>query len=153
MKLDKSSGFDNIPADFFIDTRDFIVPYLVHLYNLIFDNGVYPELWTKGMIVPIYKKGDKNNVANYRGITLINSMAKIFSLTLRTRLNKWCEDHNVLSDSQFGFRNNRSTTDCIFILYIIIQKILSQKSKLYCAFIDYEKAFDSHSRWIMGKAI
>ena len=80
------------------------------------------------MIVPINKKGDKNNVANYRGITLINSMAKIVSLTLRTRLNKWCEDHNVLSDSQFGFRNNRSTTDCIFILHIIIQKILSQKS-------------------------
>ena len=143
LKRNKSSGFDNIPADFFIDARDFIVPYLVHLFNKIFDNGVYPELWTKGMIVPIYKKGDKNNVANYRGITLINSMAKIFSLTLRTRLNKWCEDHNVLSDSQFGFRNNRSTTDCIFILHIIIQKILSQKSKLYCAFIDYEKTFDT----------
>ena len=70
-------------------------------------------------------------------------MAKIFSLTLRTRLNKWCEDHNVLSDSQFGFRNSRSTTDCIFILHIIIQKILSQKSKLYCTYIDYEKAFDT----------
>ena len=143
LKRNKSSGFDNIAADFFIDARYFIVLYLVHLFNKIFDNGVYPELWTKGMIVPIYKKGDKNNVANYRGITLINSMAKIFSLTLRTRLNKWCEDHNVLSDSQFGFRNNRSTTDSIFILHIIIQKILSQKSKLYCAFIDYEKAFDT----------
>ena len=58
-------------------------------------------------------------------------------------MNQWCENQNILDDNQFGFRDGRSTADCIFILQSIIQKTLSSKSKLYCAFVDYEKAFDT----------
>ena len=70
-------------------------------------------------------------------------MAKIFSLALRNRLNTWCESEHVFNESQFGFRNNHSTTDCVYLLHSIIQNILYKKSKLYCAFIDYQMAFDT----------
>ena len=70
-------------------------------------------------------------------------MSKIFSLTLRNRINKWCESETIYSESQFGFRDNHSTVDCIFILHSIIQKVLISKSKLYCVFVDYMKAFDT----------
>ena len=73
-------------------------------------------------------------------------MAKIFSLCLRNRLNNWCENENILNDTQFGFRDKRSTVDCVFILHSIIHKVLSNNSKLYCAFIDYEKCFDTITR-------
>ena len=151
LKRNKSSGCDEIVADFFIDSKDFITPYLVKIFNKIYQDGVYPSAWTKGIIVPIHKKGDKLDAQNYRGITLINSMAKIFSLCLRNRLNKWCEMENVLNESQFGFRDKKSTTDCIFILHCLIQKLFYKKSKLFCAFVDYEKAFDTVIRdalWI-----
>jgi hypothetical protein len=143
LKRFKSSDIDGNVADFFIDSNEFIAPYLVKIFNVIYDKGEYPEAWSKGAIVPIHKKGDYTDPANYRGITLVNVVAKIFSLVLRNRINKFCENENVLNDSQFGFRDKRSTADCIFLLHAIIQKVLLNKCKLYCAFIDYEKAFDT----------
>ena len=117
--------------------------FLVKNFNYIYEKGTYPDSWCNGAIVPIFKKGDKNVASNYRGITLINIIAKIFSITLRNRINSWCENENTFNTSQFGFRDNRSTIDCIFILHSIIQNIINNKSKLYCVFIDYEKAFDT----------
>ena len=58
-------------------------------------------------------------------------------------MTKWAENTNILSDSQFGFRKGRSTTDAIFVLNAIIQKILNEKGRLFCAFIDLKRAFDS----------
>jgi hypothetical protein len=142
----KSSGIDNVVPDIFIDAKHFISPFLVKLFNTIFESGIYPESWTKGTIVPIYKKGDPTNHSNYRGITLINSMAKLFSLCLRKGLNEWCENENVLNDIQFGFRDKRNTVDCVFILHNFTQNVFCNKNKLYCALIDYEKCFDTITR-------
>jgi hypothetical protein len=139
----KAAGIDKVVNEFFIDAKLFITPFLVKIFNKIYESGKYPSSWTRGIIVPIHKKGDKSEPANYRGITLINSIAKIFSLTLRNRLNIWCEQQSIFNDVQFGFRSKRSTTDCVFILHSIIQKVLSNNQSLYCAFIDYEKAFDT----------
>ena len=146
LKRGKSPGFDGILCDFFIDAKYFIAPYLLTTYNEIFNSGIYPESWSNGLIVPIHKKGDTAEPNNYRGITLISTYAKIFSLILRNRLNEWCEKEHVFNEFQFGFRNERSTSDCIFILNSLIQKTLNENSKLYCAFVDYEKAFDTVKR-------
>lgn len=99
--------------------------------------------WSEGIIVPLFKKKDPNDINNYRGITLVSCFSKIFTGVLNNRLNKWAENNDVLSDSQFGFRKGRSTTDAIFVLNAIIQKILNEKGRLFCAFIDLKKAFDS----------
>ena len=126
LKRGKSPGFDGVLSDFFIDAREFVIPYLVKIYNKIYDSGIYPESWCKGLIVPIHKKGDKVDPNNYRGKMLISAFAKLFSL-----------------EFQFSFRDGRSTSDCIFILHSLIQRVLKENTKLYCAFIDYEKAFDT----------
>ena len=146
LKRNKSPDFENIVADFFLDSKDFIARFLTVLFNHIYDSGVYPESWSKGFIVPIYKKGDTSNPCNYRGITIVNTIAKIFSLALRNRLNLWSESENVLDDAQFGFRNRRSTSDAIFILHSLVQKVLSEKKQLWCIFIDFERAFDTVNR-------
>ena len=139
----KSFGIDNIITDFFIDSCNFIAPFLVLLFNRNFETCDYPYECTKGIIIPIFKKGDTDNPSDYRGITLIPYLAKIFSLCLRNRLHKYCEDENVFKDCQFGFRDKKSTVDCVFILYNFIQKILASKTQLYCAFIDYQRCFDT----------
>ena len=101
LKRGKSPGFDGILGDFFIDAKDFMVPYFVIIYNKIYESGVYPDSWSKGLIVPIHKRGDMNDPNNYRGIMLISVFTKLFSLILRNRLNTWCEDNEVLNEFQF----------------------------------------------------
>ena len=81
---------------------------------------------------------------NYRGITLINVIAKIYSQILLNRLTHWSIKHDKLIQNQFDFQKGKSTIDCVFMLYSIILKSFSLNKKLYCAFIDFEKCFDKH---------
>ena len=142
LKRNKSPGIDLLPPELFIDSVDLIGNMLCKLFNYIFSNSIYPSSWTKGLVVPLPKKGDKNIVNNYRGITLTSIFSKIYSQILDLRLRTWAESNNIISDSQFGFRQKKSTIDCLFILQAIVNKQLSKKKKLYCAFIDFKKAFD-----------
>ena len=64
---------------------------------------------------PAIQKEDPENVRNYRGITLLSCMSKLFTAISNKRINKVIEDNNILSDDQFGFRSGRSTTDAIYI--------------------------------------
>ena len=106
------------------------------------ENFVHPPFKISGSApVPVPKKGDLANVNNYRGITL-SIFSKIYSLILEDRLRTWTENNNIIDDCQFGFRKNKSTIGCIFILQTIINSQLSRKRKLYCAFIDFRKALD-----------
>jgi hypothetical protein len=74
--------------------------------------------------------------------TLTSVFSKIYSLILDNRLREWYDEHDSLTDFQFGFRSNRSTIDCVFVLNTIVNKVLSGGKKQYCAFIDFTKAFD-----------
>ena len=83
LKTAKSPGLDNLIAEIFKATQDMLLPYIVRLFNKIFLTGEYPESWCTGVIVPIYKnKGDIDSPNSYRGITLTNVLAKIFSHVL-----------------------------------------------------------------------
>ena len=96
------------------------------------------------MILPIYKgKGEKTNADNYRGITLLSCLGKLFTSLLNDRIGKFCEDNSTLLENQAGFRRSYSTVDQIFLLQNIVDLYLEQKKRLYCVFIDYRKAFDS----------
>ena len=122
LKRGKSPGIDGLVSDLFIDAKEFLVTYLYRVYSFVFETGNYPKIWSEGLIVPIPKKGDLSNPSNYRGITLISTFAKLFSLIIRNRVNQWCKNQKKLDENQFGFRDSRSTADCIFILQSLIQK-------------------------------
>ena len=92
--------------------------------------------------MPIFKKGDTNEPSNYRGITLLSTLGKLFTRILNTRLNDWAEKYNIYIEAQAGFRQNMSTTDNVFILNSLISHVLNKNEKLYCAFVDFTKAFD-----------
>ena len=65
------------------------------------------------------------------------------------RVNDWCENNNIISDSQFGFRKGRSTVDATFILHSIVEMFLSENKRLYAGFVDLRKAFDSINRNVL----
>ena len=95
------------------------------------------------MIVPIFKKGDVNIANNYRPITLINILAKIYSQIILNRLTKWTKKHDTIIQNQFAYQKGKSIEDCIFLLHSVISKTLNSKEKLYCVFVDFERAYDS----------
>ena len=107
------------------------------------------EQWTKGVVIPIYKnKGDKASPRNYRPITLLSCLSKVFTTIINNRLTTFLESNNKLSETQSGFRSGYSTADNILVLYFLIDYLKSKGKTVYCTFIDYSNAFDN--LWRVG---
>ena len=144
LKLGKAQGTDGIGAEFYRYTCYEIAPILCTLFNNIYSTGNLPDMWRDSIVIPVYKSGLRDEPANYRGISLINVMYKIFSNILYDRLRKWAELNNKIDEAQSGFRAGYSTTDNIFILQSLVQKYLSkQGGRFYVLYVDFKKAFDS----------
>lgn len=108
----------------------------VRLFNVVFEIAILPEAWVVGNILPIYKnKGNDNIPENYRPITLLSCMGKLFTSILSKRLNTYADQQNILNENQGGFRSNYSTIDNIFTLHSLIELSLMLKKKMHCAFI------------------
>ena len=147
LKNNKAFGLDMIINEFLKTTCDKITKMLTKLFNLVLITGHIPDDWTIGIIKPIYKKkGDLLDTNNYRGITILSCLGKLFTCLLNNRLNDFLETNDILGNEQAGFRKQFSTTDHLFTLYGIIDILTSKKKRLYCAFLDYEKAFDKVDR-------
>lgn len=142
LKTNKSGGPDKLINEFFIHGKHILLPILRNLFNRIFESGVFPESWSEGFVVPLHKKGSLSDVGNYRGITLLSSLGKLFTRLINNRLTDWSDKYFVLIEAQAGFRVNMSTVDDIFVLHSLLTHVLNQGNKLYCAFIDFTKAFD-----------
>ena len=153
LKANKAAGPDGLVSEMFKCSLDEIMPFLLKLFNSMFTSGVFPEMWTKSTIVPLHKKGSYNNADNFRGISLTSVFSKVFIGILNERLKVWSDTHNIITEEQAGFRKGYSTIDNAFILQTLIQKYLTKKRKLYVAFIDFRKAFDSVDRCIMWQIL
>jgi hypothetical protein len=94
-----------------------------------------PEDWEIGIICPIFKKGDRRDCSNYRGITLLNNTYKIFICLIYNRLAKHSEQ--ILGDYQLGFRPNRPTIDQIHTVRQILEKCYEFGVELHNIFIDF----------------
>ena len=149
LKNNKSPGIDMIKNEHIKASVDLMMPIYIKLFNLVFEHGIVPESWTTGLIKPIYKnKGDYTLPENYRPITLLSCLGKVFTAVLNKRLTIYAEENDLIHDTQVGFRKNHSTIDNIFILNSLIDLIKKDKKKIYCCFIDFKQAFDSV--WRMG---
>ena len=117
----------------------------------MFSVGEIPSDWKEGYIVKIPKKGDLSSCSNYRGISLLSVPSKIFNRVILYRIKDAVDPS--LRDNQAGFRKNRSCTDQIATLRIIIEQSQEWRTPLYVNFLDYEKAFDSVDRTTLWKLL
>ena len=118
------------------------MPFLEFFFNSIFESGVYLDTRVSGLITPIHKKGDKLNPENYRKVTVLPALGKLFEIVLENRLtykNEVCCDNDQF---QAGFKANCRTSDNIFILYSLVEHSKKYKKPLYVCYIDLTKAFD-----------
>ena len=102
---------------------------------------------TKSVEKPIYKnKGDKMNPKNFRPITILSCLSKLFTAVLSERLTKFSDAFLLLNENQCGFRKGYSTIYNLFIIHSLFEILKFKKKKMFCAFIDFEKAFDTVCR-------
>lgn len=147
-----SSPYDNILNEYIKCSKDACLQLYCKLFNVILTSGIVPDTWCTGVVVPIFKnKGDPSNPDNYRGITILSCLGKLFTSVLNARINIFLEETGLLAEEQAGFRKNYSTVDHIFSLKMLIDLYLSKKKRLFCSFIDYRKAFDSINRSALWK--
>jgi hypothetical protein len=143
LKSNKSPGTDGLCGEMYKKCIDVILPHLAYIFNTIFRTGSIPDTWCKSIIVPLLKKGDVNDVRNYRGISLINVCSKIFTSILNNRLNDFIENTGIIPEAQAGFRKGYSTIDNAFTLHAIISGQFNRGKKCYCIFVDFARAFDT----------
>lgn len=138
-------GYDGIRAETLKNISDEIKAPLTHLINCCFDEGYFPKSLKTGIIKPLFKKGSRLEMKNYRPISLISNIAKVMEKILKKRIIKFCTKHKIISQFQYGFVEEKSTEDAIRHLTSCIYNSLDKKKQSLCIFIDLSKAFDTVS--------
>ena len=144
LKSGKATGLDMINAELLKNLNNKFLHVFVSLFNKLLQNGHFPEEWAIGIIVLIFKGGEKDNLDNYRGITLLSIFGKLFIGILLQRLNNVVSDYEILCENQLAYRKGYQTSDHIFTLRAVIENTFqNKKGALYLCFVDFKKAFDS----------
>ena len=94
-------------------------------------------------VIPVYKKGEKYQVCNYRPISLLTSLSKLLEKIVYTRLLEFLNIHDIISNSQFGFRQKHSTSHAILTLIEKVTKAIDKFQHTVGVFLDLSKAFDT----------
>ena len=121
LKVNKAPGEDGIPPGVLKALDNTLTKMLAILFNNVMRSGEHKS---------VHKSGPRNEPNNYRGITLLNVMGKLFTAILCDRITQWAIARQLLPEIQFGFRKNRRTTDCIFIVNTLIERASCEKSTL-----------------------
>ena len=116
---------------------------LAHICNLSFQTGQFPNKMKTAKVIPMYKTGNKHHFTNYRPISLLPQFSKILEKLFNDRLCKFIDKYKLLTDSQYGFRTNRSTALALTELTEEITNATDNKKFVIGTFIDLKKAFDT----------
>ena len=123
------------------------------LFNKVLTSGLFPSDWSRAYLKPLFKKGDKLDPANYRGIAISSCLGKTFNSILNSRMEDIMADWGIQNDLQIGFESGRSIADHIFILTTLIDQARVCKQNMYLAFIDMRQAYDRVDRTKLFKKL
>ena len=116
---------------------------LCKIFNLSFSTGRHPELFKISKTIPVFKKGSRLSVCNYRPISLLSNLNKILEKLLFSRLYKFLDDFECIYSLQFGFRAKHSTNHALIDITENIRHALDNKKVACGIFVDLQKAFDT----------
>ena len=143
VKTVNSCGIDNLPIIVYKNCADIIGKALCDLFNLILSTGSFPEDWKTAKVIPVPKKGNSTKMDNYRPISILPAISKVFEKIIHQHLVKFLQLKEIISNSQFGFQKKLSTTNNLITFNYFIQKTLDAGNEVHAVFVDFRKAFDS----------
>ena len=139
----KSSGHDGINNFILKGVISSIADPLAHIFNESLSSGQIPHLMKVAKVIPLFKKGDQLEINNYRPISLLTSLSKVLEKIIFIRTIKFLKLNNILSNSQFGFREKHSTIHAILSFLNKTTRAIDDHSHLIGIFLDLSKAFDT----------
>ena len=151
LKMGKAPGICGIVPEMLKAGGEVVVDWMAKVFNMVWREGEAPRDWKNAVIVPVYKKGIKLDCTNYRGISLMSVVGKVFARVLNERVKGLTVDK--VMDEQGGFRAGRGCNGQIFAVKHIVEKTIEKDKKTCMAFVDLEKAYDSVSREKLWKVL
>jgi len=149
----KSYGLYSFPITLLKCAKHLLKKPLTEIFNTSILNGKYPSKLKISKITPIFKAGDETDPDNYRPISLLSNLNRIFEKLMYVRLIKFINKHNLLDDAQYGFRSGTSTNHAILDIISTIQQNMDNKLFSCAVFIDLKKAFDTVNHQILLKKL
>ena len=129
-----------------------IAPNLSIIFNLAMEKGVYPHLLKIAKVIPVHKGDSRMETKNYRPISLLPILNKIFEKIIHSRLTSFIERYNILYKRQYGFQKGKSTEYALIDIQENLLQILENKEIPCCVFLDFAKAFDTvNHKILLGK--
>ena len=116
---------------------------LSHLITKSFKLGKFPDRLKTARVVPVFKAGDVKLASNYRPISILPPLSKLFEKIVHKRLYNFLTKFNILHNSQFGFRAGHSTDDALTLILHKIHEALEQRKITMNVYLDLSKAFDT----------
>lgn len=145
LNCNKSAGIDEIrPKDLKINAQT-LSPVITKLINMSIDQASIPYLLKMSIVRPIYKSGKKNEILNYRPISILSAVDKVMEEVLAKRLYEYVEKYKILEKNQFGFRKNKSINRLLGDFANKLYQSLDKNHNSVVLFIDFKKAFDTLS--------
>ena len=141
----KATGPDGIPAQVLNECASVLVPPLTPLFSLCFQTGIQPPTWKTANIVPIYKKGSRSAVKNYRPVLLLSICSNVMESIINHQLMKYLEARSLLSCHQYGFRCGLGTVDLLTALQFKWTQVIGSGGRVQALAADIAGAFDKVS--------
>ena len=142
-------GVDTIPTSILQQNCFILAAPLTYIINLSFENGIFPDHLKLARVTPIFKSGDSQSVSNYRPISVLSTISKVFERIMYNKLELYLSKYDILSKEQFGFRKNYSTYMACLDLINFITTGFDNKEATLGVFIDLSKAFDTVDHGIL----
>ena len=143
LKLKNATGIDGLPARLLKDSAVVIADRVTHLLNLSIKSGTVPSEWKQAKVVPLFKSGNKDDLDNYRPISILPILSKILEKAVFHQLHSYLSKNSLLSPYQSGFRASHSTQLAITFLIDKIRGRMDKGLLTGAMFIDLKKAFDT----------
>ena len=151
LKPGKAADIDEIRPELLKSFSRHCILWLTRVCRVAWREGRAPLDWQTGIVVPIFKKGDRRECSNYSGIILLSLRGKVYAKVLERKCRTIVE--SKIQDTQCDFRPGRGTTDQLFTLRQVFEKASEFAKSFYTAFIDLEKAYDRVPRDLLWSVL
>ena len=149
LKVSKSTGIDSIPSRVLKISAEIISPSLAWIFNFCIKTGVYIDDWKKAWVVPIYKSENRKKCENYRPISILLIISKIFERSVFNQLYEFLNSNSLLFKHQFGFRPKNSTLAALIQMCDAWYENMDNGELNGAVFVDIRKAFNSINHRIL----
>ena len=143
LKRNKATGLDELPSGLLKDCAKNISEALCYIMNLSIKTSTVPNIWKSAKVVPIFKSGNHDLPENYRPISVLPVLSKVFEKAVHYQFLQFLETNELLSDSQIGFRKYRSTKLATALLCDNIRKEMNNGNMIGAVYLDLSKSFDT----------